>query len=118
MRGFGSTCSRRASLSSPWALVPSEKRTTGVRRNFAARRAIALTNVLAGQPWDASAEAFPLMCPLTQTNCHSLCACFKEYRTTTSYRGTDEDVAFRCDGHAYGRCEFFKFEIGTYVNTA
>ena len=72
------------------------------------------TNILTGQTWDATGDVFKLMCPITGTNCHSMCACFKEIRTTTTFRGTDEDLAFRGDGYAYGRCEFFKFDIGTY----
>jgi len=72
------------------------------------------TNTITGKAWGETGEVFALMCPMTQKNCHSLCACFKENRTTTGYRGTPEDIAFRVDGHAFGQCELFEFYIGAY----
>ena len=71
-------------------------------------------NILTGKTWHATGDVFKLMCPLTQTNCHSMCVCFKENRTKTTFRGTDEDIAFRGDGYAFGYCEHFGFSIGTY----
>ncbi|ACV21882.1 Uncharacterised protein [Slackia heliotrinireducens] len=73
------------------------------------------TDIISGDPWDAyNGEVFPLFCPLTTRNCHSKCACFKERRTTTAFRGTDEDVAYREDGYTFGTCTVFDFDIGAY----
>ena len=73
-----------------------------------------LTEMVTEQAWDDAAEVFGLMCPLTRQNCHSLCACYEESRTTTACRGTCEDIAFRGDGYTSGRCDVFGFDIGAY----
>lgn len=65
-----------------------------------------------GISWLDWAEVFPLMCPITGRNCHSLCACYRDRRTRGGAIGTAEDYLHRVDGYTYGRCERFSFAIG------
>ena len=63
--------------------------------------------------WLDEAEVFPLMCPATGRNCHSLCVCYRDYRTSGIAIGTPEDRLHRVDGYTYGYCIRFDFTMNT-----
>ena len=65
-------------------------------------------NILAEVPWDAfCSHLFPLMCPDTGRNCHSMCAAYVDDRTEHVGRGDlcgDADLEYRTDGYTSGKC--------------
>lgn len=63
--------------------------------------------------WSGEAEVFPLMCPITGHNCHSLCTCYRDGRTSSLAIATPEDMLHRVDGYTFGRCTRFDFTICT-----
>ena len=63
-------------------------------------------NILRDTPWDAfCSHVFPLMCPDTGRNCHSMCAAYLDDRTQHEHRTCcDLDLAYRTDGYTSGKC--------------
>lgn len=64
-----------------------------------------------GTPWvnHPYADVFPFMCPITQTNCHSMCICYRDIREGIAR--TKSNLHYRGDGCTHGRCERFGIHI-------
>lgn len=64
-----------------------------------------------GTRWfdNPSADAFPLMCPDTGRNCHSLCICYRDDREGEVRRKSE--LHYRGDGYTHGECVKYRIRI-------